>query len=530
MKKILALALAGALSLSLLAGCGSGSEDNSSGAEGGESGTLTVSLSASPSKLDPIHYSGVYESQIIKQVCDNLIEYNDDLNKFVPALATSWEASDDGMTYVFQIRQGVHFQNSKYAQGREMTAEDIAYSLNRSAQHSDANRLSMLDNAEVTGDWEVTCTLKSANSAFLTALTDAGNAIVAKEEVEGWGENFGYNLSGTGAFYMDKFELDEQAILSKNADYWLGEPNLDKLVFKFIKEPKQAANALQTGAIDIATQVSGEAIQSIEKAEGVDLLKVEALKINYIRYNSQKGPTADVRVRKALTQAINLEEMLPAVYRYGEAKMGYLPLPYGSWGYDAALEDLAPKYDPEAAKALLADAGYPNGFEITLNTGTSEVNKIVATLLQGYWQAIGVTTKISMNEWGTFSDTVCSGNSDVYSMSWSWYPDPYFFLNKLFHSSETTAIGNGAGYVSEEVDALLAKAEQATDQDERASYYKEVVKQVMEDCTGVYYANPYEMYGVSQRVQDFVPRADGTLRFITSDDGETIARNVSVVD
>ena len=212
-KKILALSLACAMSLGLLAGCGGGGSEASpdpsaapSAAAGSstpaESGTLTVSLSSSPSKLDPIHYTGTYESQIIGQVCDRLIEYNDDLDTYVPSLATSWTISEDGSTYVFQIRQGVHFQNGQYSQGREMTAEDVAWSLNRSAQYSDMARLSMLDKAEVTGEWEVTCTLKSPNAAFLTALTDAGNSIIAQEEVEGWGDDFGYHLTGTGAFIM----------------------------------------------------------------------------------------------------------------------------------------------------------------------------------------------------------------------------------------------------------------------------------------------------------------------------------------
>lgn len=126
------------------------------------------------------------------------------------------------MTYVFNIRQGVKFQKGKYQDGREMTAEDVAYSLNRSAEHSDSNRLSMLDKAEATGDYEVTCTLKTANSSFLTALTDAGNAIVPKEEVEGWGDDFGSHLVGTGPFSLESFQLDQQAVLKKNADYWVG--------------------------------------------------------------------------------------------------------------------------------------------------------------------------------------------------------------------------------------------------------------------------------------------------------------------
>ena len=249
-KRFLALALVASMCVSLAACGNSGSKGTTGAAESSSAaasettasgqteaegdpvkgGTLTISLSASPSKLDPIHYSGVYESQIIKNVCDTLIDYNKDLSEYVPSLATDWTVSDDGMTYVFNIRQGVKFQKGQYQDGREMTAEDVAYSLNRSGELSDSNRLSMLDKAEATGDYEVTCTLKTANSSFLTALTDAGNAIVPKEEVEGWGDDFGSHLVGTGPFSLESFQLDQQAVLKKNADYWLAEPMHFRLV------------------------------------------------------------------------------------------------------------------------------------------------------------------------------------------------------------------------------------------------------------------------------------------------------------
>ena len=160
-KRFLALALVASMCVSLAA-CGNSGSKGTTGATESSSaaasettasgqteaegdpvkgGTLTISLSASPSKLDPIHYSGGYESQIIKNVCDTLMEYNKDLSEYVPSLATDWTVSDDGMTYVFNIRQGVKFQKGKYQDGREMTAEDVAYSLNRSGELSDSYRL-----------------------------------------------------------------------------------------------------------------------------------------------------------------------------------------------------------------------------------------------------------------------------------------------------------------------------------------------------------------------------------------------------
>ena len=530
MKKLLALALACTMSLGLLAGCGGDTNTDGDTADGS---SLTVSLSSSPSKLDPIHYTGTYEGQIIQQVCDRLVEYSDDLTRYVPSLATSWEVSEDGLTYVLQIRQGVHFQNTEYAKGREMTAEDVAWNLNRSAQYSDNKRLSMLDKAEVTGDWEVTCTLKEPNAAFLTALTDAGNSIVAQEEVEGWGDDFGYHLSGTGAFYLTDFQLDEQAILTANEDYWLGVPNIKNLTFKFITDSTQAANALITGTTDIATNLSGEAINTVANAGGdIEELKIEALKINYVRFNYQNGPTADANVRKAMIQAVDLDAVRAALYQYDEVKAAYLPLPYGSWGYDAQYESLVPTYDLEAAKASMREAGYdPDGsaFTIDLYVSDTQERRTVATLLQAYWQEIGITTNVHVNEWGTFSDMAASGNADVYAMSWTWYPDPYFFLNNLFHSNNSTSNGNGALYIEPQIDEWLDAAVATTDQEERAEYYGKVLKKATEDYTGIYYANPYDVYGINTRVQDFTPRADGKLRFIVSEDGNTISRNTSVV-
>lgn len=535
-KRVLALMLAASMCASLAA-CGgssaketsapetqaaSASESEAAGetvAEGDpvKGGTLTISLSASPSKLDPIHYSGTYESQIIKEVCDTLIEYNSDLSEYVPCLATEWTASEDGKTYVFKIREGVKFHKKQYQNGRELTAEDVAYSLNRSGQLSDSNRLSMLENAEVTGDYEVTCTLKSANSSFLTALTDAGNAIVPKEEVEGWGDEFGNHLVGTGPFVLESFQLDQQAVLQKNADYWMAEPNVDTLVFKVITDSTQAVNALQTGEVDIAMDLKGEAVQTVRDNPDLTLLETAGLHVAYLYFNMEQGPTADINVRKALIEAVNVEEMVAALYKYGEAQKASLPLPPGSWGYDASLESKVPGYDPEDAKKLLAEAGYGDGLTLDLYISDTEVRQNMAVLLQAYWAQVGVTLNIHASEWGTFSEVAMSNNANVYGMSWTWYPDPYFFLNKLFSTEEWGGIGNGQHYSKAEVDDLLQKALEATDQADRADYYKQALSLIVDDLPGLFYANENVIYGVNGRVHDFIQRADGTVKIVTQE-------------
>ena len=510
-KRILAVLIAAVMTISSAIGAVS----VSAAEEPVKGGTLTISLAASPGKLDPVLYTGVYEGQVIKQICDNLIEYNSDLSEFVPCLATEWSTPDEGKTYVFKIREGVKFHPGEYQDGRELTAEDVAYSLNRSATESTSNRLAMLEKAEVTGDYEVTCTLKTVDASFLTALTDAGNVIVPQEEVEGWGADFGAHLVGTGPFMMESFELDVQTVMKKNADYWMAEPNVDKLVFKVITEATQAANALQTGEIDMATDLKGEAVQIIRDSEDFTLLETPGLHVAYLYFNMEQGATADERVRQALIEAINVEEMVAALYKYGEATPASLPLPPGSWGYDETLEGTIPTYNPEHAKELLAEAGYADGLELDLYISDTEVRQNMAVLVQAYLAQVGVTLNIHASEWAAFSEVAMSNNADIFGMSWTWYPDPFFFLNKIFATSEWGGIGNGQHYSNEEVDSLLQQALEVSEQEERAALYKEALAIITADLPGLFYANEGVIYGVSGNVHDFVQRADNTIKIVT---------------
>lgn len=532
-KRILALLLAALMSVSLLAGCGSKDADEKPGApmqgntagevkvpsEPTDGGTLTIALSSSPMHLDPVEYTGTYEAQIIYEVCDTVVNYDQEMSEILPNLATSWEIVDE-ITYIFEIRDDVWFHPGKYigSEGRLMTAEDVAYSLNRTAKESAMNRLDMLDYAEVVDETHVKCVLKAPSSTFLTALTNAGNAVVPKEEVEGWGDEFGAHLVGTGPFIMESFELDNQTVLKKNAKYFVVEPKLDTVIFKVITDSNQRVNALLSGDIDIAMQLTGETVQTVEQSDAVNLLKRPSMQINYGIFNTTNGPTADPKVREALLMAVDYEGLAKGVYQYGEGEAHKLALPKGSWGYDASLEADVPAYDPEAAKALLAEAGYPDGFEMTCWITNEGIRQKACTILQAYWAQIGVNMKIETVEWGVFSETASNSKADFYAMGWSWYPDPYFFLNKLFHSSAVGTLGNGGGYSNPEVDALLDEALVKSDQAERAELYKKALAIITKDDVGVFYGNPYECLGISPKVQDFYQRADGTIKLVTSEE------------
>jgi peptide/nickel transport system substrate-binding protein len=538
-KKSLSILLMAALMLGVLSGCGgqggatqpataptsaaptSGPTAATQAPDSGQpksGGILKLSLPASPRYLDPIQYTGTYESQIIRSVCDTLVDYKMDLSGIKPNLATEWTISEDGREYTFKLRQDIYFHPGQYQDGRQLTAEDIKYSLERSARESSMNRLDMLDYCEVLGDFEVKCVLKDANAVFLTALTDAGNSIVPREEVEGWGADFGTHLVGTGPFILKEFKLDQEAVTVRNDKYWAVTPYLDGVNFMYINDHAQAANALKTGDLNLATSLQGEAVQIVRDDPNLVLNETAGLHIAYLYMNQVNGPTADKRVRDAITMAINREDLVAGVYPYGEAQLASVPLPPGSWGYDKSLESAALPYDPARAKALLTEAGYPDGLSVKLYISNTAFRIKMATIIQQYVkQNINVDVEIIPSEWGTFSEIASSGNADIYGMSWTWYPDPFFFLNKLFYSGEIGALGNGAGFKNAEVDKLLEDALVETDQAKRADMYKRVLKIVIDANPIFIYANENVTDGATSNVHDYIQRADNVI-VIASDE------------
>lgn len=542
-KKFAALGMAFCMSTSMLAGCGgSGSSGSTAAAttaaatQGGAEapqptettasaeaeavseedrfgGTLTIALMSVASNIDPIKYTGVYEGQIIENICDTLLVYDNNVTDFLPSLATDWEANEAGDEYTFTLRDDVYFQPGQFQDGRKMTAEDVKYSLERSHNESALARLTMLDHCEVIDDTHVKCVLESPNASFLAALTNSGNVIVPREEVEGWGDEFGAHLVGTGPFMMAEggWKTDQSVSTVRFDNYWGQKPYLDGLDIVYIVDTNQRVNALKTGEIDIAFDVSGEGVEQIRNDPNLTMVQNPGMGVNYIYFNMKNGPTADIRVRQALQMAVDREAMCKALYQYGEGQPGWLALPPNSWGYDEALIDSVPKYDLEGAKALLAEAGYADGFELQYYTGDSATSKRVGEIFQQFMQQIGVKVNINQAAWGTFSEIGASGNADVIAMSWTWYPDPYFYLNKMFHQESLGTLGNGQQFDIPEVNDLLDQAVAESDQSKRAELYKEALKLITEQYAQIDYAVANVNVGMSNKVQGFPVRPDKTI-------------------
>lgn len=516
----------------LLAACGNstGNNEEAEGQTEGETeesnygGTLNIGLASNAATLDPVLYTGVYESQIMRQIGDTLVVYDQNLEEIIPSLATEWEVSEDMMTYTFTLRDDVYFQEGEFQEGRQMTAEDVKYSLERSAEESVQNRLEGVESVEIIDDYEVDVILSQPNSALINMLTDPGNMIVAEEEVEGHGDSFGSNVVGTGPFTLDNWQTDQQVSLVKNENYWGEEPFLDGVVFQFISDASMMGNAIRSGDIDIATNIAGQNREIIEQTEGLELLTTPGLSITYLDMNFEDGPTSDPLVREAIVKATDVSRIVEGVHQWGGGEESFLPLPRSSWGYDESLESLRPDYNPEEAREILSQTEYADGFSIDLYVLDTRTN--YATIFQDQMKEnLNIDVNINVSEWGTLTDTISQGNAPMNIGGWSWYPDPYFFLDQRFHSDQIGSNANGKGYNNPEVDELLDRAVTETiDQDERASLYQEAMELIMEDYPTVELDNLEIATGISDDVEGFNLSPDGTI-YVVSPSGVNISKN-----
>lgn len=477
-----------------------------------DSADMVIAMGGVPKIFDPCLYSSTYECYVVYNVFNTLVTYSSDLSEISPCLGELTDVSEDGICYTFKLREDVYFQPGEFQDGRQMVAEDVKYSLERSAFESAMGRLNMLDYCEVINDFEVKCYLKTPDATFLTFLTDAGNSIVPKEEVEGQGDAFSQNPIGTGPYKMKKFVPEQEVVLEKNEKYWAGEPGLDTVTFMVFLDANQVANALVTGEIQLALNVAGEAVPTIRDAQGVSLMETPSLGFSYLSFNTAYGVTSDIVVRKALSMAIDCDELMAGMFPFDSVSRNYLPVPAGSWGYDESLLQYVPKFDPEAARELLKGTKYENGFEVHFYHSNTDSRVKMATILQAQLKEnLNVTLVSHVSDFATFTEVTRAGTAEMGTVSWSWFADPYFFLNSFFHSRAVGTLGGGSCLENAEIDALLDKAAQNGTLEERKAVYKEAIQLILEQYPGLYFASENVTWGVSNKVHGIVQRPDGIL-------------------
>ena len=451
--------------------------------------------------LDPHVASTVSSFYVLANVVESLTTNNDNL-ELSPLLATDWSQSEDGRTWTFNLREGVHFSN-----GVEMTAEHVVSSMNRILDpNTGSGRVASVGGPgtvwEASDDYTVTATTPDPNAILPVLLASRGTAIVHPDSVD---ENGVIVVPiGTGPFTVEDLDGTISMRLVKNENYWQeGLPLLDAVEITVIQEDAAREAALLGGEVDFVTSVAPQAVQALQDNPDVNVLVSPALAYKYIGLNLMREPLNDVRVRQAIAYAINREDLC-AAGDFGLCTPLYGgPIDVGSpWHFDYAPYS----QDLDKSRALLAEAGYPDGFEMELMpTSTYQDTVRQAQVLQAQLAAVGITTTINAPEWAEWLELEGNFRYDGYICSWNGLTDVehYFYLQH-----RTDEVFNFTGYSNPEFDALVDQGRQVSDFDERYAIYEQANQILVDAVPYVYFYNPAFVRAMNPNVQGYVLRPD----------------------
>ncbi len=433
---------------------------------------LKVAVASLPINLDVLQNSA--EGKIIgpmQHVLEPLVKR--DGESFEPWLAASWDNPDE-LTWVFHIRPDVTFSD-----GSVLTAEDARASLQRliDLESPLAPLLAAVSSIEATDDATLTISTTSPLGTLLTTLSQIliGQASGIEDDAY-WAKPI-----GTGPFVVEEFVADQRFALTRNANYWGPDTALDSITFIGMPEEAARISALSTGEVDLIDSVNPDSIAEIDSLAGVTFESVPSYAIQYIWFNSSREPFTDVRVRQALWHALDLEQIVADLYA-GQASVSQAPVPQPVFGA-AQLEKYS--YDPDLAKQLLAEAGYPDGFDATVMFSSSTgVPPFVQTVVS-YWAAIGVAIEPLPKEHAIWLDDLLALNWDMNSQSPSVTSgDADYHLGRLY-----TTDAKRLGYSNPEYDALVTAARESVDQDERIELYRQASQILWDEAPAIWAAD-----------------------------------------
>lgn len=474
-----------------------------------------------------IHYT------IAQNVFNRLVEMENDGEGnmvILPSLATAWEVSDDRLSYTFHLREGVTFSN-----GAALTASDVLYTFKRLLTHpascnrdiaqdiAGAKELESGQTDELAGfrllsDLDFVITLREPYEAFLACLSMPGASILDEETTRAAGDRFGHDPActvGTGSFILWQWIPEERMLLTANRNCWQGAPRCDGLDLRFLTDPQDLRRKCENGEIDVLDlDEAGSAASYFIHGDIYQdrLFRVQRIGTTYIALNESVSPLGDVRVRKALQRALNRPVLLAAVYG-GQGTVENGVYPHGLYGFDPALPEIP--YDPELAKALLAEAGYPDGFSLTFSASSlstrSEMELI--RLAVSMWEKVGVKASVQVLDDSEFMRLRKSGALACYCALWTAdYNDPDNFLYTFFGNRENTAF-RSLCYPREDIMERVDNARAIADPEERIREYRALERIIVqEDAAWIPLFSRQRYYVTSPRLKGIQASWNGSVK------------------
>ncbi|SDS98856.1 peptide/nickel transport system substrate-binding protein [Jiangella sp. DSM 45060] len=535
-RRLAAGAVAGTLALGLTA-CGGDDDDGS--AEGGDGGgTLVFAGSAGPVIMDGSLVSDGESTRVINQVFEGLVRSEEGGTEIEPALAESWEASEDGLTWTFTLREGVTFHD-----GEALDAEAVCFNFERwynftgvlqspavsyywgtvmggfAVNEDPAMGESLYTGCEATDERTAVITLSRPSSAFLSALampafTIASPAALQEFEadaVSGTGEapsfdgTFGYEHPiGTGPFQFESWERGSEVRLTKYDDYWDEPAQVDELIFTVIPDGPARRQALENGEIDGYDLVDPADVDLLESG-GFQILRRPAFNVAYLGFQQNVPPFDNLQIRQAIAHAIDFDNIIQTNYPEGAVRATqFMPPELFGWADDVTTYE----YDPDKARELIAQSGVT---DLTLPFWyPTDVTRPYMPNPQANWElmaadleAVGFTIEPNTAPWNPdYLDATQTGGTPMFLLGWNGdFGDPDNFIGTFFQDVNPQF----GSFDNPEIFAKLDEAEQETDQDARAALYQEANRMIMDFVPGIPYVHSEPAIAFREGVDGFVP-------------------------
>ncbi|MDQ0205742.1 glutathione ABC transporter substrate-binding protein [Alkalicoccobacillus murimartini] len=504
MKKYLTTSL---LTLTLLLGaCASDSNEGApeeSEATNGPARSITYSLASDIQKLDPHTENVVVNWKVGFNVYDRLVTQNESMD-LEPGLATEWNTIDP-TTWEFKLREDVTFHD-----GTEFNADAVKANLERSLAEETISPTAYLydriEEVEVVDDYTVRFHLSEPFASLPAHLAQYGGSMLSPEVIEEDNEAVANGADpgsvvaekpiGTGPFKFVSWNPGSDITLERNEDYWDGVPEIEGVTYKIVPEELTRVADLETQASDIIDSVNPNSIDQINNSDAADVLETDSTYVNFLGFNTNKEPFDDVRVRQAISMAIDKDVIVESILNnVGTAANS--PLSPNDFGF-ADIEGLP--YDPDAAKDLLEEAGQSDlTLELSVNDDRTRVD--IATYIQQALEEIGVTVEISQMEFASFVEYTGQGEADLYLLGRSSPTgDGYNALFTILHSNKQSSNQLRYTYANPEFDALVDQSIQTEDETERTELFKEAQEIVANDVPFDFLYYPVDLLGVSNQI------------------------------
>lgn len=477
---------------------------------------IVIATAADFITMDPLDTNDTLSGGLQRAMMEGLYGFDHNM-KLVPLLAESYEANENATEFTFKLRQGV-----KFTDGTDFNADAAKVNLDRAADQNQGLKrnslFKMIANTEKIDDYTIKITLNQPFGAFVNTLAHPAALMMSPKAIEQYGKEVSQHPVGTGRYIFDSWTPGEKLVIKVNADYWQGAPEFTSMTFKPVTENGTRISMLQSGDADFIYPVPTEQIEALKSNKDITVTTIPSIITRYITLNTAKAPLDNVKVRQALNYAIDKDALVKVVYN-GFAEPADSLLGPNVQFYSAQTPYT---YNVEKAKALLAEAGYPNGFEISLwsNNNTTVVKG--TQFVKQQLEAIGVKVNVQNMEAGTLDQQITGfakgtpGDQVGVEMDYmGWSPstgDADWGLRPLLASESFPPVSyNNSYYNNPEFDAAIQEALQTAVPEERKAAYEKAQKILWEDAPMIFLSVDQTSYASRNTITGLVTLPDGSL-------------------